>query len=72
MATEIARIHCSLMDYEVGKEDVTKIELTNQGSSKTTIYKLYFEDGTFLFVGMLEHEVEYAEIEEQTTIFDYL
>ena len=61
------------MDYEIGKKNVIKIEPSNQGSKKNTMYLIHFSDREYLFVGMLEHHVEYFErIEEQTTIFDYL
>lgn len=63
----INRIYNDRDDYEVGKEDVSKIELTDQGNEKITMYKVTYEDESFLFVGLLEHSIE-----EQTTIFDYL
>lgn len=57
----IKRIHCNSSDYEVGKKNVAKIETSNQGSRNNTTYKVTFDDGGILFVGLLEHEVEYEE-----------
>ncbi len=68
----IKRIHCNLMDYEVGQDSVTSIEPPNQGSKNNTMYKVTFEDRDILFVGMLEHEVEYVEEMEQTTMFEFI
>lgn len=68
----IKRIHCNMMDYEVGKDGVKSIEPSDQGSPRNTTYKLILDNGDLLFIGMLEHEVEYGETEVQTDIFDYL
>lgn len=63
----INRIYNDSDTYEVGKDNVSEIELTSHGNEKLTIYKVTYEDGSVLFVGLLEHGVE-----GQTTIFEYL
>lgn len=68
----INRIYSDRDAYEVGEGNVSEIKLTNHGDRKTTIYKVVYEDESLLFVGLLEHEVERAEIQEQTDIFEYL
>ncbi len=67
---DIKKIYCDLMTYEVGKEDVLAIELTKHGNETTTIYKVERKNDEPLYVGMLEHDIEYAE--GQMTIFEYL
>lgn len=57
----IKRIYDDTLDYEVGKDNVISIEPSNQGSKKVTMYKLTLDDGDLLFIGLLEHEVEYEE-----------
>ena len=57
----IKRIYDDTLDYEVGKDNVVSIEPSNQGSAKVTMYKLTLDDGDLLFIGLLEHEVEYEE-----------
>lgn len=58
--------------YEVFEDDIAKIELTNNGDGKTTIYKVAYEDDSVLFVGLLKHEIEEVEPTEQATIFEFL
>lgn len=53
--------------YKVGKDNVSEITLTNHGNEKLMIYRVVYEDGELLFVGLLEHGIE-----EQMTIFDCL
>lgn len=57
----IKRIYCDGADYEVGKEGVATIEPSDQGSKNNTMYKVTYDDGKLLFVGLLEHKVEYEE-----------
>lgn len=68
----IKRVRSNLMDYEVGKEGVAIIELTNHGNVNKTIYEVTFQDGKYLFAGFQEHEIEHEEIDEQMSIFEYL
>lgn len=57
---KIKKIKCELFVYEVGIDDVARIELTNHGSDKTTIYKVVKETNEETYVGMtMPHEVEY-------------
>lgn len=53
--------------YQVGMDDVSKIEITNHSEDKKSIYKVTYTDSSILFVGFLNHKVE-----KQATIFDYL
>lgn len=55
----IKSITCSLFQYEVGKGDVGKIEVTNHGSDNLTIYKVSDASGELIvFAGLLNpHEV---------------
>ena len=53
----INRIHSQQASYEVGG-DITSIELTDHGNDITTIYKVTYVDGSLLFVGLREHEIE--------------
>lgn len=57
----IKRIHCNLIDYELGKDNVKSIETTSVSTNKTTRYLVTFENDETLFVGMLDHEVEYMK-----------
>lgn len=68
----INRIYNDKEVYEVGEEEVSKIELTEHSDKKTTIYKVIYESGDYLFVGLIDHEVEHVEETEQTTIFEFL
>lgn len=56
----IQRIYNNENSYEVRKDGVKKIELTEYGNDKTTIYLVTYKDESVLYVGLLEHEVEYA------------
>jgi len=47
--------------YVVGENDIVSIETSNQGSKKLNMYKINYGDGTSLFFGVFEHEVEYME-----------
>lgn len=72
----IAKISSETQCYEVGKEDVAKIELTNHGSNTTTIYKIVdAANNLIVHAGLLSpHEVEYADKQEpygQFTLFDF-
>ena len=51
----------NLTRIEVGKDNVKSIELTVHGNEKTTIYKITYENGEYLFLGLLEHEVERSD-----------
>lgn len=68
----IKRIYNDSDSYEVYEDNISKIELTNNGDKKTTIYKVTYDNDSILFVGLLEHEIEQVPIEEQTTIFEFL
>lgn len=76
MSKYIVKISCEMFSYEVGKDDVAKIELTEHGSADTTIYRVSDADGELiLHAGLLvPHEIEYA-VSEQTNweqiIFDF-
>lgn len=61
----INRIYNDRECYQVGRDEVSRIEKTNHGDEKRSIYKVVYEDDSFLFVGLLEHNVE-----EQMTIFN--
>lgn len=63
----INRIYNDRDCYQVGRDKVSRIEKTNHGDEKKSVYKVVYEDGSFLFVGLLEHQRE-----EQMTIFDCL
>ena len=52
----VKHIYSDKSDYEVGKDRVARIELTNHGSSKTTIYKITYDNGEFMYAGLLDHE----------------
>ncbi|PKE64240.1 hypothetical protein [Macrococcoides caseolyticum] len=57
---KIKKIRCELFEYEVGIDDVTRIELTDHGSDKTIIYKVVKETKEETYAGMtMPHEVEY-------------
>ncbi|MDJ1110650.1 hypothetical protein [Macrococcus sp. S115] len=57
---KIKKIRCELFVYEVGIDDVARIELTNHGSDKTIIYKVVKETNEETYAGMtMPHEVEY-------------
>lgn len=68
----INRIYDENDSYEVGQDDISKINLTDHGNKNTTIYKVTYEDDTFLFVGLIEHEVVQWDLGDQADIFDYL
>lgn len=57
---EIHKISCDILCYEVGKEGVAEITLTDHGNEKTTIYKVVDEKGKLIVhVGLLiPHVVE--------------
>lgn len=56
----IKSIRCELFVYEVGIDDVARIELTDHGSDKTIIYKVVKETNEETYVGMtMPHTVEY-------------
>ncbi len=55
----IKRIYNDSDSYEVGEDDISKIELTAHGNEKMTIFKVTYTDDSILFVGFLEHEVEH-------------
>ncbi|MGJ9460086.1 hypothetical protein [Oceanobacillus sp. CF4.6] len=54
----IGRIYSDKSSYAVGTNEVECIELTNHGNKNTTVYKITRTDSSFLYAGMLEHEVE--------------
>lgn len=57
---KIKKIKCELFVYEVGIDDVARIELTDHGSDKTIIYKVVKETKEETYAGMtMPHEVEY-------------
>jgi len=57
---KIKKIRCELFEYEVGIDDVTRIELTEHGSDKTIIYKVVKATKEAVYVGMtIPHTVEY-------------
>lgn len=51
----IQKIKCGKDHYEVGKDNVKSIEKTNHGTKDRVIYKVTYEDGRYLFVGLLEN-----------------
>lgn len=53
----IKRVYDDQSDYEVGKDGVVKIEPSNQGPKTVTMYKITYENGEYLFLGLKEHEV---------------
>lgn len=55
----IKSIVCNLFEYQVGKSNVGKIEVTNHGSEDLTIYKVSDASGELIvFAGLLNpHEV---------------
>ncbi|PKE27133.1 hypothetical protein [Macrococcoides caseolyticum] len=56
----IKSIRCELFVYEVGIDDVARIELTDHGSDKTIIYKVVKETKEETYAGMtIPHTVEY-------------
>ncbi|WP_354679908.1 hypothetical protein MRN59_05790 [Macrococcoides caseolyticum] len=56
----IKSIRCELFVYEVGIDDVARIELTDHGSDKIIIYKVVKETKEETYAGMtMPHEVEY-------------
>ena len=61
VATNIKRVSCEGESYEVGTDNIISIETSNQGSKKLNMYKINYGDGTSLFFGVFEHEVEYME-----------
>lgn len=69
----IKQVKSELSDYAVGVDGVVSIELTARGNDTTTIYLIKYDNREPLYLGLLEHDVEYMErVEEQTTIFDFL
>lgn len=64
MSRPIKRIYTNTDSYEVSIDNVTKIELTEHGNKKTAIYKVAYDE-SILFVGLLEHQVEYEEMESE-------
>lgn len=57
---KIKKIKCELFEYEVGIDDVARIELTDHGSDKTIIYKVVKKTKEETYAGMtMPHTVEY-------------
>lgn len=57
---KIKKIRCELFEYEVGIDDVARIELTDHGSDKTIIYKIVKATKEETYAGMtISHTVEY-------------
>lgn len=57
---KIKKIKSELFVYEVGIDDVARIELTDHGSDKTIIYKVVKETNEETYTGMtMPHTVEY-------------
>ncbi|UBH14127.1 hypothetical protein [Macrococcus armenti] len=57
---KIKKIKSELFEYEVGIDDVTRIELTEHGSDKTIIYKVVKARKEVFYAGMtIPHTVEY-------------
>ena len=57
---KIKKIRCELFEYEVGIDDVARIELTDHGSDKTIIYKVVKETKEETYAGMtMPHTVKY-------------
>lgn len=56
---KIKSIKSDIINYEVGKRDVIKIDINNQGSKNNTVYKVYFNNNEFVFIGLLAHEIDY-------------
>lgn len=57
---KIKKIKSELFVYEVGIDDVARIELTDHGSDKTIIYKVVKETKEEKYAGMtVPHTVEY-------------
>lgn len=57
---KIKKIKSELFEYEVGIDDVARIELTDHGSDKTIIYKVMKETKEEIYAGMtIPHTVEY-------------
>lgn len=57
---KIKKIRCELFEYEVGIDDVARIELTDHGSDKTIIYKVVKATKEETYAGMtIPHTVEY-------------
>ncbi len=61
----IKRIKSNSQVYEIGKNKVMEIKLTNHGDKKTTIYQLNDKQGNLiLFVGLLPgHEIIWEGLE---------
>lgn len=57
---DISKISCGTLSYEIGKDDVAKIELTDYGNEKTAIYRVTNEKGKLIVhAGLLiPHVVE--------------
>lgn len=55
----IKSIKSDLQSYEIGKDEVAEIKLTNHGSDNTTIYELSDKNGNLIiFIGLLQgHDV---------------
>jgi len=53
----ITKVYDDLVSYEVGKDNVVSIEPSDMGSDKVNMYKITFENGEYLFLGLKEHEV---------------
>lgn len=57
---KIKKIKSELFEYEVGIDDVARIELTDHGSDKTIIYKVVKAIKEETYAGMtIPHTVEY-------------
>lgn len=57
---KIKKIKSELFEYEVGIDDVARIELTNHGSDKTIIYKIVKATKEETYAGMtIPHTIEY-------------
>lgn len=58
MMSKITKIKCGADIYEVGKDNIVSIKLTDQGPKDMTVYKIDYADGTYLLFGTKsKHEV---------------
>lgn len=53
----ITRVYDDQADYTVGQDGVVSIEPSNQGPKTVTMYKITYENGEYLFLGLTNHEV---------------
>lgn len=53
----IKRVYDDQADYTVGLDGVVSIEPSREGPKTVTMYKITYENGEHLFLGLKEHEV---------------